>query len=292
MKSVNTKRLMCIVAHPDDESLGMGGTLAKYANEGVETHLIMATKGERGRFGTAKESPGLDIVGQTRALELLNAADTLGLSDVKFLNYIDGDLDKANPAEIIARISRHIRRVAPQVVITFGPEGAYGHPDHIAISQFTTAAIVQAADPEFEPSGLPTHSVSKLYYMAWPSAKWDVFQAAFKELASNVDGVKRVATPYPDWAITTRIDTSDHWQTVWNAIGCHQTQMAIYSQLEQLTEAQHVSLWGRQEFYRAFSLVNGGRQLETDLFEGIEEKKEPIENELFKEISLYEDWQY
>lgn len=283
---------MCIVAHPDDESLGMGGTLAKYANEGVETHLIMATKGERGRFGTAKESPGLDIVGQTRALELLNAADALGLSDVKFLNYIDGGLDKANPAEIIARISRHIRRVAPQVVITFGPEGAYGHPDHIAISQFTTAAIVQSADPEWEPTGLPAHSVSKLYYLAWPAAKWEAFQAAFKELTMSVDGVKRQATPYPDWAITTRIDTSDHWQTVWNAIGCHQTQMAIYSQLEHLTEAQHVSLWGRQEFYRAFSLVNGGRQLETDLFEGIKEKKESIEDEPFKEISLYEDWQY
>lgn len=268
---------MCVVAHPDDESLGMGGTLARYAAEGVETHLLMATKGERGRFGTAKESPGMAVVGQARARELLDAAAILRLTEVNFLGYIDGMLDQARPAEIIARISRSIRRVRPQVVITFGPEGGYGHPDHIAISQFTTAAVVKAADPFFETVGLLPHSVSKLYYMAWPSAKWEVFQAAFKELASNVDGIRRVAAPYPDWAITTRIDTSRHWRTAWEAIRSHKTQMDIYGKLEQLTEAQHLTLWGQQEYYRAFSLVNGGRQVESCLFEGINENAQSHE---------------
>jgi LmbE family N-acetylglucosaminyl deacetylase len=269
MKAIQ-KRLMCILAHPDDESLGMGGTLAKYASEGVHTSILMATKGERGRFGFAKESPGFDVVGQTRAQELLSAAATLGTDEVQFLHYLDGDLDQALPDEIISKISRHIRRARPQVVVTFGPEGGYGHPDHIAISQFATAAIVRAADPAFVTPGHAPHSVLKLYYLAWPPSKWEVFQTAFKTLASNVDGVRRIATPYPDWAITTRIDATGYWKTAWEAILCHQTQMAIYENLHQLTEAQHLTLWGQQEFYRVFSLVNGGRQPETDLFEGIE----------------------
>ncbi|MCB0572206.1 MAG: PIG-L family deacetylase [Phaeodactylibacter sp.] len=291
MKAVNNKRLMCIVAHPDDESLGMGGTLAKYASEGVQTYLLMATKGERGRFGTASVSPGMAVVGQARARELEEAASILGISEVSFLGYIDGVLDKALPAEAIARISRNIRRVRPQVVLTFGPEGAYGHPDHIAISQFTTAAIVQAANPYHETRGLQPHSVSKLYYMAWPPAKWDVFQSAFKELVSKVDGVRRQATPYPDWAITTRIDTSAYWQTAWKAIRRHKTQMAIYGQLEQLSEAQHLTLWGSQEFYRAFSLVNGGRQTESCLFEGINENGQSIDHEHDNQNTIRQVWE-
>lgn len=261
-------RLLAVLAHPDDESLGMGGALTRYADEGVETYLLTATRGERGRFGTAKESPGFDIVGQTRERELRAAADRLGIREVSFLDYLDGDLDKADPAEAITRISRHIRRIRPQVVLTFGPEGAYGHPDHIAISQFTTAAVVKAADPALDTNGTPPHAVSKLYYMAWPPSKWQLYQRAFKELGSTVDGVRRVATPFPDWAITTRIDATPYWKTVWQAIRCHETQMAVYQNLEALSDEQHAILWGQQEFYRVFSLVNGGRQPERDLFEG------------------------
>ncbi len=261
---------MCILAHPDDESLGVGGTLAKYASEGVQTHILMATKGERGRFGHEKESPGWYVVGKTRAQELLNAASVLQVKEVEFLGYLDGGLDQAKPDEIIDCISQHIRRVRPQVVLTFGPEGGYGHPDHIAISQFATAAIVRAADSSLVTQGYLPHAVSKLYYLAWPPSKWEVYQSAFKILASNVDGVKRIAMPYPDWAITTRIDATPYWKTAWQAVLCHQTQMAAYSNLHHLTEAQHLVLWGQQEFYRVFSLVNGGRKQETDIFEGID----------------------
>lgn len=264
------KRLLCIVAHPDDESFGMGGTLAKYAGEGVEVSILMATRGERGRYGRAEVSPGPAVVGAARTQELLRAAAVLGVSKVDFLNYLDGDLDKAEPQAIINAISSHIRRQRPQVVITFGPEGGYGHPDHIAISQFATAAIMRAADPAFTPPGLAPHSVLKLYYLAWPPAKWAVFQTVFKKLVSTVDGVQRAATPHPDWLITTHLDTSAHWPRAWEAILCHQTQIAVYGNLEQLTPAQHRVLWGQQEYYRVFSLVNGGRQTETDLFEGID----------------------
>jgi LmbE family N-acetylglucosaminyl deacetylase len=254
-------RLMCVLAHPDDESLGTGGALAKYAGEGVETYLVTATRGERGRFGDSAESPGPEIVGRTREVELLAAAKELGLREVKLLGYEDGALDRADPAEAIKRIEGHLRRVRPHVVITFGPEGAYGHPDHIAISQLTTAAVVSSADAEF--------AVSKLYYLAWSEQKWAAYQTAFKTMTTRVDGVERKVTPWPGWAITTVIDTRAVWPAVWRAVICHRTQMSTYRTLEGLSDEFHRSIWGTQEFYRAFSLVNGGRARESDLFEGL-----------------------
>jgi LmbE family N-acetylglucosaminyl deacetylase len=258
---VKTLRLMCVLAHPDDESLGTGGTLAKYAAEGVETYLITATRGERGRYGESGERPAPDVVGKTREAELRAAAKELGVREVEILGYPDGALDAVDPAVAQEVISGHLRRVRPHVVITFGPEGAYGHPDHIAISQLTTAATSRAADREF--------AVSKLYYIAWSAATWAAYQAALKKLTSTVDGVERQVIPSPEWGITTRIDTSAVWPSVWRAVQCHQTQMNIYKNLEALPAEHHRALWGVQEFYRAFSLVNGGRARESDLFEGL-----------------------
>ena len=126
-------KLMAILAHPDDESLGNGGMLAKYAAEGIELHLVVATRGERGWPGKESEYPGLEVLAEMREAEVRAAADVLGLHCVQFLDYIDGDLDTAHPAEVIARIVGHLRRVRPDVVVTFGPYGGYGHPDHIAI---------------------------------------------------------------------------------------------------------------------------------------------------------------
>ncbi|MEQ1869983.1 MAG: PIG-L deacetylase family protein [Vicinamibacterales bacterium] len=254
-------RLMCVLAHPDDESLGTGGTLAKYAAEGVETFLLTATRGERGRFGAAGERPGPDVVGAARESELRAAARELGLHEVRQLGYPDGALDGVNPATAQYAIAEYICHIKPHVVITFGPEGAYGHPDHIAISQLTTAAIVRAAQREW--------MVSKLYYIAWSAPIWAAYQAALKKLTSTVDGVERQVVPVPDWGITTRIDTGNVWPTVWRAVQCHQTQMSIYKNLAGLAPEHHQALWGTQEFYRAFSLVNGGRARESDLFEGL-----------------------
>lgn len=264
-------RLMCVLAHPDDESLGTGGALANCAAEGVATYLVTATRGERGRFGESKESPGLEVVGKAREAELRAAAKELGVREVSFLDYVDGDLDKADAVEAIGRIAGHLRRVRPQVVLTFGPDGAYGHPDHIAISQLTAAAIVSAADPSFgpQPAIAEPHRVSKLYFIAWSTKKWTAYQAALKKLVSRVDGEERQAVPWPDWAITTVLDTSHVWPTVWRAVSCHKTQMSIYKQLGELSEEHQRFLWGTQEFYRVFSTVNGGRVRETDLFEGL-----------------------
>ena len=267
-------RLMCVLAHPDDESLGMGGALAKYAAEGVETYVVTATQGERGRSGR-NEPLTPEMVGRLREAKLRAAASELGVREVSLLGYCDGDLDRANPTEAIGRIVAQLRRVKPQVVLTFAPDGAYGHPDHIAICQFTTAAVIAAADPDCRHADYPApHRVSKLYYLAWRTDKWAAYQAALRKLVITVDGLERQATPWPDWAVTTVIDTSEFHTRVWRAVTCHQSQMAIYGQLSRLSEEHHQSLWGSQEFYRAISLVNGGRRLESDLFEGLRERSE------------------
>src|SRR5512134_2440167 len=116
-----TLKLMAIFPHPDDETLGLGSTLARYAAEGVETSLLCATRGERGWFDSEGPNPGLEGLGRQREAELRCAAETLGLHEVNFLDYIDGDVDRAEPAEILGRLVAHLRRVRPQVVVTFAP---------------------------------------------------------------------------------------------------------------------------------------------------------------------------
>jgi LmbE family N-acetylglucosaminyl deacetylase len=263
-------RLMCILAHPDDESMGTGGILAKYAAEGVETYLVIATRGERGWWGGDSAYPGAEALGMTRQAELMDAAGILGLKEVNFLDYIDGEVDQADPGEAISRLVLHIKRVRPDVVVTFDPYGYYGHPDHIAIAQFANAAIVEAASSSYERGNrYPPHTVSKLYYMALTAADFDAYQAAFGELSMNIDGVRRNAVAWPEWALTTHVDTVDYWQQVWQAIACHRSQLPGYQALLDLPDERHRQLWGCQTLFRAFSLVNGGRKLETDLFEGI-----------------------
>jgi LmbE family N-acetylglucosaminyl deacetylase len=278
--SAQPPRLLAVLAHPDDESLGVGGTLAKYASEGANVFLLTATRGDRGRYrGHARDDPqhpGPAALAAIREGELRAAAAVLGVREVSVLDYQDQQLDRAGPREAIAAIARHVRRVRPDAVVTFGPDGAYGHPDHIAISQFTTAAMVAAADPSFpcdSPAALAAHATSKLYYIAWPEAAWKVYEAAFRKLVSTVDGVERQAAPWPDWAITTVIDTRGHGSTVWRAISCHESQVSAYEGLRHLSPDDHETLWGRQSFYRVFSTVNGGRERETDLFAGLRARR-------------------
>lgn len=263
--------LLAVLAHPDDESLGFGGTLAKYAADGSEVSLITATRGEAGRYRGHRPGdprhPGARTLAAIREAELRAAAAVLGIRDVTVLGYPDGALDQTRPPEIVTRIAEHLRRLRPDVVLTFGPDGAYGHPDHIAISQFTTAAVVAAAGSPSRHLGTPSHSVSKLYYIAWPQATWQAYEAVFGRLSSSVDGVIRQAAPWPDWAVTTMIDTRHVWPVTRRAIACHDSQVADTSVLAR-AGAEEV-LWTQQSFYRVFSTVSGGRTRETDLFEGI-----------------------
>lgn len=263
-------KLMCVLAHPDDESLGTGGILAKYAAEGVETYVLSATRGERGWFGPPDANPGLEALGRIREAELRAAAEVLGVRCLEFLDYVDGDLDQADPAEAIGKITDYIRKHRPDVVVTFDPLGAYGHPDHIAICQFTTAAAVCAADPGYRgANGAQPHRISKLYYMATSERLAREYQAIFGDLVMCIDGVERRGMWMPDWAITTRVDASAHWRRVWQAVLCHQTQIPGLEVLRTVPQEKHEYLWGTQEFYRAYSTVNGGRGTEYDLFVGL-----------------------
>lgn len=267
----NDLRLMCVTAHPDDESLGFGGTLARYAAEGVEVSVVVGTRGERGRFGDGSEPhPGPDTLGEIRESELRSAAAVLGVRHVRFLDYLDAELDRADAAEISARIAACVRELAPHVVITFDPFGSYGHPDHIAISQFAMSGIVRAASPApLADSDHEPHQVQKLYYMAWTDRVWTHYQEAFKAMEMTVGDVVRSSVSWPEWSVTSTTDAHDHWETVWKAVQCHGTQMDQYGALKRLTTKDHKALWGPQEYYRVFSLVNGGRERERDLFEGL-----------------------
>lgn len=267
-------RLMCVLAHPDDESLGTGGVLVKYAAEGIETYLVTATRGEHGWWGSEQDYPGPEALGKIREAELRAAAAVLGLREVNLLDYVDGHLDQADPAEAVAKIVEHMRRVRPHIVISFGPEGVYGHPDHIAISLLTTAAIVAAADPHYadldhRASASPPHRVSKLYYMTATKDFLAAYQSIFGDVVMHVDGMERRGQGWEEWAITAWLDTEAHWRMVWRAVACHQSQLPGYSRMENLPEAQHRAVWGVQTYYRAFSLVNGGRARESDLFAGL-----------------------
>lgn len=263
-------KLLCILAHPDDESIALGGTLAKYAAEGVETSLVVATRGERGWYDDWSKYPGEYALGKTREQEVREASHVLGITRLEFLDYIDGDLDLANEHEVVAKLVRIIRLIRPDVVLTFGPEGLYGHPDHIAISQFATSAVMCAADQHYPfASSHKTHRVSKLYYRVSTADWFERYTPIFGDLIMNIDGQERCSCPWQKWAITTRLDTQDYWQDVWDAVRCHKTQIANSALQRNIPVQEHKQIWGPQEYYRVFSLVNGGRREEHDLFEGL-----------------------
>lgn len=263
-------RLLGIFAHPDDETLGVGGTLARYAHEGVETYLITATRGERGWFGPPDDNPGLTALGQVRERELDAAARVLGLKEHWLLDAIDGELDQAPAPEIIARLVDTLRAVRPQVVLTFDPFGVYGHPDHIAICQLATAAVFAAADPAYQGrTERSPHSVSKLYYSVVAQADFEVYEQAFGKLMMNINGTPRWSVPWPRWSITTHIDTSAHAAQVWDAVFCHRTQLAEYEKLLALPDEARSRLWQVGRYYRVFSRVPVSAPVESDLFDGL-----------------------
>lgn len=135
MDNFKPDRLLVILAHPDDESFAVGGTLAKYAHEGIQVILLTATRGEVGIPGTDPKTAGA-----IREKELLQAAKYLGI-EVHFLDYMDGELSKVNPASLLEHIACWIGLVEPQVILTFGPDGVSGHPDHVTVSHVVTEAV-------------------------------------------------------------------------------------------------------------------------------------------------------
>lgn len=264
-------KLLYVLAHPDDETLGNGAAIARYADEGAEVHLVTATGGEQGWFGEPDAYPGAQELARIREEELRGAAAVLGLASVSMLGYQDGELAVASTPDIVAKIVSHIRRVRPQVVVTFDQNGLYGHPDHIAVTQHTTAAVAAAGNPfyvDHECRG--PHQVQKLYYMAWTEDEVADYEEPFGELIMHVHGGERRSIPWPEWSVTTRIDAPDKWERVLQAISCHRSQLPEYERLLSLSDDKHKKMWGSNAYYRVFSTVDcGNGKVETDFFAGL-----------------------
>lgn len=142
--SITPGRILGVFAHPDDETFCAGGTLAKYAAQGAHTAVVSATRGEGGQIRDAAVATRATL-GQVREGELLRACAELGVQDCRILDHVDGTLAGLAPGVLCTAVERLLEEFHPDVVITFGDDGAYGHPDHIAISNAVTAACAEAA---------------------------------------------------------------------------------------------------------------------------------------------------
>jgi LmbE family N-acetylglucosaminyl deacetylase len=262
-------RLMAIFAHPDDETLGIGATLARYAAEGVETSLVCATRGERGWDGPPETNPGLQALGRLREAELQAAAEALGISRVFFLDAIDGELDQTDPIATTRRIAGIVRSVRPQVVITFAPDGDYGHPDHIAISRMAVSAAFMAAQHPVDSSKLLPHAVSKLYYYVTSQQLKHAIDECFGGIHFPVKSEIRSLVAWPDWAISTRIRAPEFLPAVWKATLSHRSQIGFLGDPDQFPETLKPALMAENSFVRAFSIVPEDPTEAYDLFAGL-----------------------
>lgn len=264
--------LMAVFAHPDDEAFSVGGTLAKYAAEGCDVHLVTATRGEAGQIRDPKLATSANLP-QVREQELYCACEIYGIRPPHFLDYVDGQLTIVNQGQAVGKLVRLIRQHRPQVLITFGPDGIYGHYDHIAVHRWTTIAFDLAADPSCFPEQLEgtcePHQASKLYYQVLPEAVVSMMSLGEGPAAVMMDGVPFPMVGYSEDQITTLIDIGEQLQRKFRALQCHATQIDASAESD---EAQQMidSPWARQEaFILGRSTVGWPDSLETDLFRGL-----------------------
>jgi LmbE family N-acetylglucosaminyl deacetylase len=270
---LSTRTLMAVFAHPDDEAFGTGGTLARYAAEGGDVHLVTATRGEAGEIA----EPGLAIpanLPQVREQELRCACQIYGIHAPRFLDYVDGQLTMVHQGQAVGKLVRIIRQVRPQVLITFGPDGIYGHYDHIAVHRWATIAADLAADPDCFPDQVTEtcerHRVSKVYFVALPEEQVAAMSQEGETAAVMMDGVPfRFAGRRRD-EITTVIDVSDYAEAKLRGIRCHATQIDPHSPFAETPDEVLSQPWfQREHFILARSTAGRLEAVETDLFTGL-----------------------
>ncbi|SFJ80504.1 PIG-L deacetylase family protein [Thermoflavimicrobium dichotomicum] len=241
------KRLLFVYAHPDDESFTVGGTIAKYAEQGdVEIHLICATRGEAGKTGNPPQCSPEELP-KVREQELKSAVAHLGLHHLHFLNYKDGTLSDV-PVETLSQdIMAYLKQIAPQVVVTFAPHGISGHKDHIAISQATYKAVTESN----------VFSVKKLYYVTIP--------------ASMGEKMGRKVYTDPDSSITTIIECEKYKPQVMKALLEHKTQnMSVDKAFPGVLAGDDSNVPGKNYFILAWQrIIRPINKQEHDLFDGI-----------------------
>ncbi len=277
--------ILACLAHPDDETFGMGGTLALYAQRGVQVHLVCATRGDVGEVDPS-ELQGFSSVADKRESELRCAAGILGLAGVYFLNYRDsgmpGTPDNHHPNalaaqpldEVAARLVHYIRLLKPQVLITFDPIGGYKHPDHIAIQRASVRAFELAADPGFA-SDLPPFQVNKLYFHTMPKnmLRWSVRLAPLfgmnpHRFGRNHDIDMAAIVAEGGFPANARINCRRVRAIRDEAVNCHSSQLGgAMSRRGPMTVLRRY-FGATESFMRAYP-VPVSRHVERDLFEGV-----------------------
>jgi mycothiol S-conjugate amidase len=284
------RTLLVMFGHPDDESFGPGGTLARYAATGVAVHYVCATRGECGTVAPAFLEGYKDIA-ELRTAEQDCAAKALGLRAVHYLGYRDsgmpGTPDNQHPnafaaaplEKVTGQMVALVRALRPQVLLTFGPYGGYGHPDHIRSHDITLAAFKAASDPTFYPeqltAGLAPWSPSKLYYTTFNTAMLKIAIPALRLLRKDpahfgengdVDLVEAAAQVTP---ITTSLDCGEYLPHKLQAGLCHRSQAGQLAAYQKMPAFLMRQVLGTETFTRAIPSWDGKSSKEHELFAGI-----------------------
>jgi len=213
--------LLAVFAHPDDETYRPGGTLALLAGQGVRIELLTFTRGEAGSCGNPPLCSPAEL-SEVRERELNSACALLGIQPPRLLDYIDGRLQDNDAEKMISKILEVVQEIMPQVILSFGPDGLSGHPDHIAVSEWAADAYRRSKE------------VAALYSITVPQSLVNKF------------GMRQLQ-PVPDEMITLSVDISPIWDTKLAAMRCHATQISS-SPIMSAPPEQQILFFGSEYF--------------------------------------------
>lgn len=281
------KRLLISYAHPDDESFGNGGLIARYVREGTDVYYLCATNGD---LGTIPEDMKAiyPTVADLRLSELAKASAILGFREVFKLGYKDSGMmgnagnddpqslwyqGQHDPATLVRQVVDVIRKVQPQVILTFDKFGGYGHPDHIAIQRATTEAFYKAGDASYV-TDLPPYQPQKLYYGSLPATMlrlmgWMMRLRGYdlRKMGTNKDMDFQAVLDHIE-PIHTRVDVRDYL-AIWDEAGQAHKSQGGGGFLRGVPMFLRRFLMGTQGFSRVVPLPPAQRVDEYDLFTGV-----------------------
>ncbi len=281
---MSNRRLLISLAHPDDESFGLGGVIARYVDEGAEVYLICATNGDVGTVAPEMLN-GYSSIAELRLAELECASQILRFKKVFTLGYRDSGmmnsatsqdptcLWQASQADVARRVVEVIREVKPHVVVTFNRYGGYGHPDHIAIQRATTDAFHLAGDPTYDTPGLAPYRPQKLYYGAIMRfmQRYRIWRMRMRgedprRLGKNKD-IDVLAILENDEPHHTLINVGKYLDIWEQASNCHQSQLGGFA--GRLPYWMRRYMLQRLPFTRVYPAPAANRIDEYDFFAGV-----------------------
>ena len=266
--------LLLVHAHPDDESISTGGVMMKAKAHGHRVVLVTATRGELGEIHNMDEAEARPRLGEIRAEELRAADEVLGVDRQEFLGYRDsgmvdtpGNKDprsfhQANSDDAAEKLAVFLREERPAVVVTYGEDGIYGHPDHIKAHHVTNAAL-----DILEREGSP---VRKLYYTAIPRSMMEAFVQQMPEEARQTMGASMRIAGTPDELVTTKVDVHDYVERKRDAFRAHVSQNDPNSWFATMQDQIYELAFGT-EYYQLARGKLGSEAPEPDLFAGIDQ---------------------